>query len=365
MVHVAQISFFSDLQQREPEQLLHDWPTLVEVAEAPVAAGTRVTVIQASTHNAQFERNGVRYHFQPMEESFLRHLIKQTRPDVLHVSGLGFMRETLALRALAPSTPIVLQDHKDGIPRRIWRWQLARRGFAAAQAVFFCAADQAKPFRRLGLLSERTRVIEMPESSCRWMPREREAARRDTGMHGEPAMLWVGHLNENKDPLPVLEAVSLAARELPALQLWCCYGTAPLMPEVQARIDADPHLRGRVHLLGPQPHERIEMLMSAADFFVLGSHREGSGYAVMEALACGLPPLVTDIPSFRAMTAEGTVGRLWPCGDAHALCKALLDLQAQPQAALRAEARAWFDRDLSPAALGRKLHAAYVDLARG
>ncbi|HEY4079256.1 MAG TPA: glycosyltransferase family 4 protein [Burkholderiaceae bacterium] len=365
MVHVAQISFFSDLQQRRPEQLLQDWPTLAEVAEAPAAAGARVTVIQASTHHAQFERNGVSYRFLPLDEPALRRLIAETRPDVLHVSGLGFMRETLALHALAPRIPIVLQDHKDGVPRRIWRWQLARRGFAAARAVFFCAADQARPFQRLGLLTERTRVIEMPESSCRWRPQDRAAARRDSGIHGEPALLWVGHLDDNKDPLPVLEAVSLAARELPGLQLWCCYGTAPLMPEVQARIAADPNLRGRVHLLGPQPHARIETLMNAADFFVLGSHREGSGYAVMEALACGLPPLVTDIPSFRAMTANGGIGRLWPCGDAQALCGALLDLQAQSQAEQRAKARAWFDRELSPSALGRKLHAAYLELARG
>ena len=41
---------------------------------------------------------------------------------------------------------------------------------------------------------------------------------------------------------------------------------------------------------------RVEELMRAADIFTLGSHREGSGYALTEALACGLPPVVTDIP---------------------------------------------------------------------
>ena len=59
--------------------------------------------------------------------------------------------------------------------------------------------------------------------------------------------------------------------------------------------------------------------MRAADVFVLGSHREGSGYSLIEALACGLPPVVTDIPSFRSLTAAGAVGALWPCGDARAL----------------------------------------------
>ena len=52
--------------------------------------------------------------------------------------------------------------------------------------------------------------------------------------------------------------------------------------------------------------------MRAADLFVLGSHREGSGYSLIEALACGLPPIVTDIPSFRSLTGAGVVGALWP-----------------------------------------------------
>ncbi len=63
--------------------------------------------------------------------------------------------------------------------------------------------------------------------------------------------------------------------------------------------------------------------MRAADLFVLGSHREGSSFALIEALATGLTPVVTDIPSLRALTGNGAVGALWPCGDAGALDDAL------------------------------------------
>ena len=99
--------------------------------------------------------------------------------------------------------------------------------------------------------------------------------------------------------------------------------------------------------------------MQAADLFVLGSHQEGSGYSVIEALACGLPPIVTDIPSFRSLTGEGAVGALWPCGDSRALCEALASARFDPPA--RAAVRAHFDRELSLGSLGRKLAAMYVD----
>jgi glycosyltransferase involved in cell wall biosynthesis len=94
---------------------------------------------------------------------------------------------------------------------------------------------------------------------------------------------------------------------------------------------------------------------------VLGSHHEGSGYSLIEALACGLPPVVTDIPSFRALTGAQTVGRLWPCGDSHALCAALQSVAGSADDARRA-VRAHFDRELSFDALGTKLAAMYRDV---
>src|SRR4029079_8491073 len=108
----------------------------------------------------------------------------------------------------------------------------------------------------------------------------------------------------------------------PGLQLWCCYGASPLLGDVRARISSDPRLRERVHLLGHVPHERIEALMRAADVFVLGSHREGSSFATIEALATGLTPVVTAIPSLRALA--GDAGSYWQPGNSASLSAALV-----------------------------------------
>lgn len=233
---------------------------------------------------------------------------------------------------------------------------------SVATGVAFCSLDQARAFTTAGLIGASTKVYEIPESTSRFAPGARDEARRVTGIDGDPAVLWVGHLDANKDPLTVLGGISAAMRELPQLQFYCCFGNAPLLRAVRSRIASDTRLRDRVHLLGRLPHERIELLMRAADIFVLGSHREGSGYSLIEALACGLPPVVTDIPSFRSLTKAGSVGELWPCDDSRALCQALLSIARRSGSELRAAVRTHFERELSSNALGLKLTAMYADV---
>jgi hypothetical protein len=95
---------------------------------------------------------------------------------------------------------------------RFWRRGALRRALEKCSAVSFCARAQAEPFRGAGLLGPQVEVFEIPESTSSFKPGDQAAARAATGIHGDPAVLWVGHLNANKDPLTILDAVSIARR---------------------------------------------------------------------------------------------------------------------------------------------------------
>jgi len=327
-----------------------------------------VSVIQAAAREARITRGGIDYHFvdiRGLETAANRgrrfaSLLGDIHADVLHGHSLGFAEDAFAIAQCLPRLPIILQDHADRAPRW-WRRRRWRRWYAATAGVAFTAREQAQAFAGAGLFGARTRVFAIPESSSRFTPGDRAAARTATGLHGEPGVLWVGHLNANKDPLSVLEGVAQAAMRLPGLQLWCVFGDAPLLGDVRQRIDGDPRLAGRVHLLGKVTHAKVEQLMRAADVFVSGSHAEGSGYALLEALACGVVPAVTDIPSFRALTDGGRIGKLWPCGDAAALAAALLAVVGSGRMP-PARVRAHFDAALSFAAVGRQWAEAYAQV---
>jgi glycosyltransferase involved in cell wall biosynthesis len=142
-----------------------------------------------------------------------------------------------------------------------------------------------------------------------------------------------------------------------------CFGTEPLGREVRARIAADPALAGRVTLIGRVPHARVEALCRAADVFVQGSRKEASSYALMESMACGVTPLVSDIPAFRHLTRDAAVGALFPRGDAAALAARIVDFAGRDRRAMREAARAHFEAHLSLDALSRQLAAAYHSVA--
>ena len=373
MPHVAHIGFFLDPQQRDPRELLRAWPSLVDVAEAAARSVRRLSVVQACARSDTFWHRGVTYYFvapptgtPPRSRARecaeqITDLIGELQPDVIHVHGLDFPRAVTLLAKRRPKTPILLQDHASR-PPPIWRRWLWRRGAARAAGIAICGSEQLAPFAAARLLPPRLRVFEIPESTSHFAPADRSHARRATGLKGSPAVLWVGRLDPNKDPLTVLAAVRRVVADLPQLELWCCFGSAALLREVERRVRADPVLRQRVHLLGTVPHGQIEMLMNAADLYVSASHHEGSGYALIEALACGLPPVVSDIPSFRALTARGSVGDLWACGNPDALAASLIRAAARPQDETRARVHAHFMGELSSMALGRKLGAAYAQL---
>ncbi|HMQ35316.1 MAG TPA: glycosyltransferase family 4 protein, partial [Chloroflexaceae bacterium] len=235
-----------------------------------------------------------------------------------------------------------------------------RAGLARADGSLFTSGELARPWREAGLIGPRQPVYPVLEASTPLRPPDPGAP--VPPLSGDPALLWVGRLHPVKDPLTVLEGLAGALADLPGAALSMAFGSAELLGAVRERA-ARPDLAGRVALLGRLPPAELPAYYAAADLFVLGSRREGSGYALIEALACGLPPAVTDIPAFRAVTG-GAVGALWPPGDAAACAEALVRVARGDRASQRAAARARFAEALSWESVGRAALGAYADTVR-
>lgn len=367
-----------------PDVLLDSFRTLPAWAEAVLNAAReggiadpRVTVVQRFGADAELERAGVSYRFvrdggpapwrwwRPSRRvlsaaaSACRD-VGSGRGALVHLHGLGSGAVLPGLRRRLPAGVAVVVQHHAELPARGLAGVFQRRGLRAADAFLFAARALAEPWRRRGAIRGDAPVFEVMEGSSDFRPMERDEARRRTGLSGAPLLLWVGRLDANKDPLTVLTAFEGVLPELPGARLAVAFGPdSPLLGAVEARIAGSEALSRTVVLLGTLPHAGLEAVYNSADLFVLGSHHEGSGFALAEALACGAVPVVTDIPSFRVMTGGGAVGALLPPGRPDALADALRTVAGRPPA--RAAARAIFEQRLSWPAIGRAALAAYAE----
>lgn len=376
---IVQLNYAYADEVADPDALLERYTTLTGWSDALAVRTARVAVVQRFRRDAKLVRRDVQYIFcgdegdgDPRSHVWPRRLhraVAHLQPDVVHVNGLNVPVQTWLLRrALSPRSAIVVQDHASGEPNesttsltRSARRLVRRWAMRAADAFFFAAAAQGDVWRLAGFIAPHQRVYQVPESSTVLRPVWRDLAQRESLVDGNPAVLWVGRLNANKDPLTVLDGFARSLTRLPDAVLTMVYGADDLLPAVQARLRESSALAGRVRLAGKVPHDLMRAFYSAADVFVLGSHHEGSGYALIEACACGLPPVVTDIPTFRVVTAQGSIGALWPPGDAFGFAEALVKVAERDPQTSRERVLAHFDRALCWAAVAREATAAYAD----
>ncbi len=371
-MHVVIVSYPLPAAARTPAALLEQFHSLTGWSEALVAAGARVTVAQRFHYDAELQRAGVRYLFvrdgaRPLPRAWqiprrLHRAALAAMPDLVHLQGLIFPLQTRALRAALPARAALAVQHHAGDPptpngpRDRLRLALARLGLAAADGFLFTCEELASPWRAAGIVRAGQPVYPVLEASTALRAPAKPAAQ----LRGAPALLWVGRLHPVKDPLTVLEGFARALPALPGAVLSMAYGSEELLAAVRERA-ARPDLAGRVELLGRLPQAQLANYYAAADLFVLGSRREGSGYALIEALACGLPPAVTAIPAFRAVTGD-SVGAHWPPGDAASCARAITAVVKVGREAGRAAALQRFGAALSWEQVGRDAVAAYADL---
>jgi len=327
------------------------------------AGASRVTAVQRFSKSMSGTLRDVSYHFvadglrpnlMPWEIPALVHeKVAGEAPDVVHVNGKVFPLRALRQR-LRSDVPLLWQHHGGLLPSWYTRW-LHAFGFRHVDGVMFTSTEQAIEWRQHKILNHKIAVYEIPECSTHFHPLPTTHNRNLLNLMGKPVLLWVGRLNENKDPFTVLEGFRLVAPNSDA-HLYMIYQTESLLEEVQKMI-VSLNLNSRVHLVGKVPHDQLPSYYSAADFFVVGSHSEGSGFSLLESLACGLPGIVPDIPPFRKLTGNGRVAFLWEVGNPTSFARAF---QSAMQQRLRRElVRAYFDEHLSFNALGTKAMQIY------
>lgn len=177
---------------------------------------------------------------------------------------------------------------------------------------------------------------------------------------GAALFLFVGRLHPDKNVENLIRAVAIARRKI-SLEMVLC-GVGPWEEHLR-RFVLENALSEAVRFAGYVT--RIWPWMKRADALALVSRAEGEPNAVLEAVACGCPLVLSDIPSHRVLL--GARGALYvdpesPDSIADGLVRAIAD---RPEAAARAEAARECLENRSVESIASRYREVYETLLRG
>jgi glycosyltransferase involved in cell wall biosynthesis len=201
-------------------------------------------------------------------------------------------------------------------------------GLRSATQVFSVSASLKRLAVDLGVPDAAVRVVGNGVDSARFAPMPRGEARRALGLDDEAQVLvTVGGLVERKGFHRVIACLPELREEFPKLH-YLCVGSAGPEGDFSARLKeqvAELGLGGCVHFLGALPPDEVRRTVSAADVSVLATRNEGWANVLLEAMACGVPVVATDVGGNAEVVCREDLGTIVPFDDHAALVRALGD----------------------------------------
>ncbi|WP_282205189.1 glycosyltransferase [Kitasatospora fiedleri] len=249
----------------------------------------------------------------------LRRLLAERRYDLVHTHMPVPAVAARLLRPAGPRPRLVHTEHnlweRYRLPTR-WANALTYRRNDAVIAVSHAVAAGIGRRRADGWLSV---VHHGPDlGGAPSGPAARRAARERLGLPPEALVVGtVGNLTAKKDQATLLAAFALLRGREPDARL-VLVGSGPLEAELRARAGDGVLFAGT--------RADVPELLPGWDVFCLSSRQEGLPVALMEAMASGLPSVVTGVGGVPEILDDGVEGRLVPPGDPAALAAALGEL---------------------------------------
>jgi glycosyltransferase involved in cell wall biosynthesis len=250
-----------------------------------------------------------------------RRLFRRLRPDVVHghyVTSAG------VVCLLAGYRPYILTAHGSDLlvagSSPLWR-PVLKRAFRRSAMLNTVSQELTDKARSLGVPAERLLLSTLGIDLGRfpWQARAAPA--------GPVRLVCTRMLDDLYDPWTILEACRiLRERQVPFRLTFAANG--PLEPAVRERIRAEG-LAECVTLLGGYRNQDLPAILAGHDVFISASRWDGTSICLLEAMACGLVPVMSRIPSNLAWLEDGRTAAMFDCGDAEGLARAVAGVAAR------------------------------------
>ena len=140
-------------------------------------------------------------------------------------------------------------------------------------------------------------------------------------------IIYVGRIDDEAKRIRLMTRIMDKTIESGNALTWTVVGDGPLLPLLKEKYGDRPN---KVKILGAIPYDQVSSILYHHDVFFLCSDYEGLPLSLLEAMASGLAPVVSDLPSGISEVIHEGNGIRVPIHDEDAYVKALLDLATDP-----------------------------------
>jgi glycosyltransferase involved in cell wall biosynthesis len=217
-----------------------------------------------------------------------------------------------------------------GTEARLARQSVFRTHMTSAlqsAAKIFSVSDSLRQIAlSLGAPESKTQVVGNGIDTTKFYALDKLATRIKLDLPANARVLIsVGGLVERKGFHRVIDCLPKLIQEFPTLHYLIVGGPSPegdMGTQLRAQV-AQLGLNEHVVFTGPMKSEALIEPLSAADVFVLSTRNEGWANVFLEAMACGLPVITTDVGGNAEVVCHPELGTIIPFDDQAALEKAL------------------------------------------
>lgn len=269
----------------------------------------------------------------PLSILRIRRLIKKLRPDIVHAhyatsGGLASL--------FCGSHPIVVTAHgSDLIVRtksRIWR-PLLKAIFNNADCVNTVSEDLKNIALSLGVRPDKIEVFTLGIDTKLFSFIERPLISKDRPLR----LVCTRRLEQVYDHSTIIKALSVLQRKDIAFKM-TFVGGGSLMEQLKQQVK-DEQLMDQVTFLGWRNTNQLPKILHEHDVYLSTSLWDGLSLSLLEAMATGLFPIVSDIRANSALLENRVDCFLHKVGDADALANCIMQLLENPEIAKSAAQR--------------------------
>ncbi len=347
------------IQGLDPDIFQHSICTLR--GSAPVARSWMLgaDIKDAGTATAGFQFNVLR----------LARIMRVVRPTIVHSRNWGGIEGTFAAR-LAGVPVVVHSEHgyqmdmANGLPLR---QRLVRHAAYRCSNAIFTVSKELRDYHAAQAWwgANRIGVLHNGVDGDKFSPSKEISSRirQQLGISREALVVgFVGRLIALKDVPTLLRAAENLVLDLTEVHV-VVVGSGPELASLQNLVENSPVLKGRVCFTGAR--EDVADLLKAMDIFVLPSLMEGMSNTMLEAMATGLPVIITNVGGNPEILADSQCGYLFQPGDLPGLIDKLSGLLRNEEMRQRfgQEARQRVNKLFSLEAMLSRYRQFYCELA--